>query len=31
MEWQLALKDAETCVAMDPKFLKGWYSIYPSP
>jgi stress-induced-phosphoprotein 1 len=24
MEWQLALKDAETCVAMDPKFLKGW-------
>merc|ERR1719352_72605 len=24
MEWQLALKDAETCVAMDPTFVKGW-------
>jgi len=24
MEWQLALKDAETCVTMDPKYLKGW-------
>eukprot|EP00320_Phaeocystis_rex_P000350 CAMPEP_0119077736 /NCGR_PEP_ID=MMETSP1178-20130426/95961_1 /TAXON_ID=33656 /ORGANISM="unid sp, Strain CCMP2000" /LENGTH=558 /DNA_ID=CAMNT_0007060121 /DNA_START=36 /DNA_END=1712 /DNA_ORIENTATION=- len=24
MEWQLALKDAETCVSMDPKFAKGW-------
>merc|ERR1719198_17949 len=24
MEWQLALKDAETCVTMDPKFAKGW-------
>ena len=24
MEWQLALKDAETCVTMDPKFVKGW-------
>merc|ERR1712127_257515 len=24
MEWQLALKDAEKCVSMDPKFAKGW-------
>ena len=24
MEWQLALKDADTCVSMDPKFVKGW-------
>lgn len=24
MEWQLALKDAETCVTMDPTYLKGW-------
>jgi len=24
MEWQLALKDAETCVAMEPTFVKGW-------
>jgi len=24
MEWQLALKDAEACVAMEPTFLKGW-------
>jgi len=24
MEWQLALKDADTCVAMEPTFLKGW-------
>merc|ERR1712070_655486 len=24
MEWQLALKDAETCVAMEPTFTKGW-------
>ena len=24
MEWPLALKDAETCVTMDPKFAKGW-------
>jgi len=24
MEWQLALKDAETCVTMDPTFVKGW-------
>jgi len=24
MEWQLALKDAETCVGMDPTFIKGW-------
>ena len=24
MEWQLALKDVETCVAMEPKFVKGW-------
>jgi len=24
MEWQLALKDADTCVAMEPKFMKGW-------
>merc|ERR1719152_583414 len=24
MEWQLALKDAETCVSMDPAFVKGW-------
>merc|ERR1719171_629709 len=24
MEWQLALKDADTCVSMDPTFIKGW-------
>merc|ERR1719502_1074631 len=24
MEWQLALKDAETCLSMDPTFVKGW-------
>ena len=24
MEWQLALKDAETCVEMDPAYVKGW-------
>jgi len=24
MEWQLALKDAETCVSMEPTFVKGW-------
>jgi len=24
MEWQLALKDAETSIAMEPKFVKGW-------
>ena len=24
MEWQLALKDADTCVSMDPTFVKGW-------
>jgi hypothetical protein len=24
MEWQLALKDAETCVTMEPTFVKGW-------
>ena len=24
MEWALALKDAETCVAMVPTFIKGW-------
>merc|ERR1719231_374564 len=24
MEWQLALKDAETCVTMEPTFAKGW-------
>merc|ERR1719198_37753 len=24
MEWQLALKDAETCVGMEPTFVKGW-------
>jgi len=24
MEWQLALKDADKCVEMDPKFVKGW-------
>merc|ERR1719502_2015358 len=24
MEWQLALKDVNTCVAMDPTFVKGW-------
>ena len=24
MEWQLALKDADTCVGMDPTFIKGW-------
>jgi len=24
MEWQLALKDAEQCVAMEPTFVKGW-------
>jgi stress-induced-phosphoprotein 1 len=24
MEWQLALKDADTCVAMCPTFVKGW-------
>lgn len=24
MEWQLALKDVETCVGMEPTFIKGW-------
>lgn len=24
MEWQLALKDVDTCVTMDPTFIKGW-------
>jgi len=24
MEWQLALKDAETSIAMEPTFVKGW-------
>merc|ERR1719465_300090 len=24
MEWQLALKDVETCVSMEPSFVKGW-------
>lgn len=24
MEWQLALKDADKCVEMDPTFIKGW-------
>merc|ERR1719502_1289110 len=24
MEWQLALKDAETCLSMEPTFIKGW-------
>ena len=24
MEWQLALKDAETAVSMEPTFVKGW-------
>jgi len=24
MEWQLALKDADTCVGMEPSFCKGW-------
>jgi len=24
MEWQLALKDADTCIAMEPSFVKGW-------
>ena len=24
MEWQLALKDADTCVEMEPTFVKGW-------
>jgi stress-induced-phosphoprotein 1 len=24
MEWGLALKDAETCIAMEPTFVKGW-------
>lgn len=24
MEWQLALKDAETCISMEPTFIKGW-------
>jgi len=24
MEWQLALKDADKCVEMDPTFVKGW-------
>jgi len=24
MEWQLALKDAETSIAMEPTFIKGW-------
>jgi len=24
MEWQLALKDAEKCVEMEPSFVKGW-------
>jgi len=23
-EWQLALKDADKCVEMDPTFIKGW-------
>merc|ERR1712087_903676 len=24
MEWQLALKDADKCVEMEPTFIKGW-------
>ncbi len=24
MEWQLAIKDADHCVEMDPTFIKGW-------
>jgi len=24
MEWQLALKDADTCIGMEPTFVKGW-------
>merc|ERR1719440_2570426 len=24
MEWQLALKDADTCITMEPTFTKGW-------
>merc|ERR1719316_798567 len=24
MEWQLALKDVDTCIAMEPTFVKGW-------
>merc|ERR1719327_931989 len=24
MEWQLALKDADTCIEMDATFIKGW-------
>jgi stress-induced-phosphoprotein 1 len=24
MEWQLAIKDADRCVEMDPTFVKGW-------
>jgi len=24
MEWQLALKDADTSIAMEPTFIKGW-------
>jgi len=24
MEWQLAIKDADRCVEMDPMFVKGW-------
>merc|ERR1712046_311556 len=24
MEWQLALKDADKCVEMEPTFVKGW-------
>jgi len=24
MEWQLALKDADTCITMEPTFVKGW-------
>lgn len=24
MEWQLALKDADTCITMEPTFIKGW-------
>ena len=24
MEWQLALKDVDTCIAMDGTFVKGW-------
>ena len=26
-DWQLSLEDAQTCVAKDPKFMKGYYRL----